>query len=112
MIARPKFYYVRSRALLKAVANLPCQECGIEGRTQASHSNQAVHGHGRGIKSSDVYIAALCVEHHALVDQGHRLSKAERIELWTTAWRNTVRALIQRGEWPADVPVPDIRSFH
>lgn len=38
----PKFPYVRSKPLLKAVATLPCQICGCHG-TQASHSNQSAH---------------------------------------------------------------------
>lgn len=112
MTACPKFTYIRSRKLLQAVAGLPCMHCGAHGSTQAAHSNQSAHGKGRGIKASDVFVAALCWICHQMLDQGSRLSRAERIDLWTTAWRNTVRALVQRGEWPSDVPVPDIRLFH
>jgi hypothetical protein len=112
MTAYPKTQYIRSRKLLQAVASLPCMHCGAHGSTQAAHSNQSAHGKGRSIKAGDQFTAALCCACHHEVDQGHRLSKAERIELWTTAWRKTVRALVQRGEWPADVPVPDIRLFH
>jgi hypothetical protein len=39
MIARPKQQYFRSRKHLMNVASLPCQNCYIEGQTQASHSN-------------------------------------------------------------------------
>jgi hypothetical protein len=86
--------------------------CGAHGSTQAAHSNQSAHGKGRGIKASDTHTAALCATCHRELDQGHRLSKAERIEMWTTAWRNTVRALIQRGEWPAEIDIPDIRRMN
>ena len=106
---RPKFQYVRSKALLKAVASLPCQLCGHPW-TQAAHSNQLIHGKGRGQKASDIYTAALCLHHHHEIDQGNKLSKQERIDLWTTAWRQTVVELVSRGEWPQDVPIPDIRG--
>lgn len=104
----PKFEYIRSKALLKAVASLPCQICGASG-TQAAHSNQSVHGKGRGIKASDVYTAAVCAHHHYEIDQGSKLSKSERIEMWTKAHHKTVRELVRRGEWPQNVPIPDIR---
>lgn len=112
MTAIAKFAYVRSRKLLLAVASLPCMHCGAHGLTQAAHSNQAAHGKGRGIKASDVFTAALCTTCHHELDQGHRLSRHERVDLWTNAWRNTVRALVQQGKWPNDIPIPDIRSFH
>lgn len=101
----PKFPYVRSKPLLKAVATLPCQICGSHG-TQASHSNQAIHGKGRSIKASDIYIAALCMACHYEIDQGSRLSKAERISLWTQAHRKTIKELSALGLWPANLPKP------
>ena len=107
----PKFPYIRSKPLLKAVASLPCQICGCHG-TQASHSNQASHGKGRSIKASDIYIAALCPACHYEIDQGHRLGKGERIAMWTRAHHKTVRELLAQGLWPMDVPVPDLRVFH
>jgi hypothetical protein len=103
-----KFEYVRSQALLTAVASLPCQECGIEGRTQAAHSNEARHGKGRGIKSSDVFTAALCVEHHTQLDQGRDLTRDERQAMWLRAHRCTVHRLVANGLWPAGVAVPEI----
>lgn len=112
MTACPKFTYIRSRKLLQAVASLSCMHCGAHGQTQAAHSNQAQHGKGKSIKASDVFTAALCCDCHRDVDQGHRLSRHERLDLWTNAWRNTVRALVQQGKWPNEIPVPDIRVFH
>ena len=112
MTGFPKTTYVRSRKLLEAVASLPCMHCGAHGCTQAAHSNQSTHGKGRGIKASDVYTAALCANCHRELDQGSRLSRHERLDLWTTAWRNTVRALVQQGKWPTEIPVPDTRVFH
>jgi hypothetical protein len=110
--AFPKTQYIRSRKLLQAVASLPCMHCGAHGLTQAAHSNASQHGKGRGIKASDVFTAALCTTCHQEIDSGHRLTRHERIDVWTNAWRNTVRALVQQGKWPNDIPVPDIRVFH
>lgn len=95
----PKFEYWRSKAHLKNVASLPCQLCGIEGYTQASHSNWAEHGKGRSIKASDEYTAALCQYCHYEIDQGHRLDKDGRREHWESAYRNTVNELKRRGLW-------------
>lgn len=107
-----KFQYVRSRKLLKAVASLPCQHCGRDGMTQAAHSNEAVHGKGRGIKASDVYTAALCFECHSELDQGKRWTREERQTVWRTAWVKTVTALVKLGMWPMDVPIPDTRRMN
>jgi hypothetical protein len=58
----------RNPKLLKAVASLPCQECGKEG-TQAAHANWSWSGKGMGIKAHDMYVAALCPECHYALDQ-------------------------------------------
>jgi len=50
MYVNRKFVYRRSKTHLQNVASLPCQLCGVDGRTQAAHSNQLIHGKGRGIK--------------------------------------------------------------
>ena len=107
-----KFQYVRSRPLLMAVASLPCQHCGRDGYTQAAHSNQAVHGKGKAIKASDVFTAALCYVCHAALDQGSHLTREQRTGLWHDAWVKTVRALVSGGDWPMNVPIPDIRVFN
>ena len=90
MASNPKFNYYRSKAHLKNVAELPCQHCGMEGQTQAAHSNWAKHGKGRGIKASDVYTAALCYSCHAELDQGMCLSKEERQMMWDNAYAKTL----------------------
>jgi hypothetical protein len=59
----PKFQYWRSHAYLRWVASLPCIACGIEGFSQAAHSNQAKHGKGRSIKASDEFTFPLCAPH-------------------------------------------------
>ena len=106
MLKYPKFQYTRSKELRMAVAALPCQLCGSTNMVQAAHSNQLVHGKGRGVKASDEYIAALCQRHHYEIDQGSHLSKDERIQEWTRAHENTVNLLLEMGKWPEDVPLP------
>lgn len=102
----PKFNYYRSKAHLKNVASLPCMVCGIEGQTQASHSNQAKHGKGRSIKASDAFTAAICVYHHSEIDQGSKMTKAEREQMWQAAHEKTVTKMLELGLWPEGVPNP------
>lgn len=98
-----KFNYFRSKKHLKNVASLCCQHCGIDGYTQAAHSNQLQHGKGRGIKASDEYTAALCLKCHYELDQGKNLSKDQRIEMWEQAHKRTVAELKRLGVWPEEL---------
>lgn len=95
----PKFSYYRSKAHLKNVASLACQNCGIEGQTQAAHSNWAEHGKGRSIKASDEFVAALCQTCHTELDQGSRLSKEQRRQMWTQAYERTKEKLKEQNLW-------------
>ena len=85
------------------VAELPCQNCYIEGQTQAAHSNWAEHGKARGLKASDEFTAALCQKCHTELDQGARLTKEQRRMLWQMAYQKTVNKLKASGKWPDDV---------
>ena len=108
MTARPKFRYIRSNRLLHACRMLPCQLCGaIDGTVVAAHSNQGIHGKGKSIKASDVFIAALCNLCHMQIDQGRNLSEDQRVERWNKAHAKTFRELLSLGLWPVDVPFPD-----
>lgn len=109
--AQPKRAYVRSKALLAAARTLPCQYSGVVGRTEAAHSNWPQHGKAKGIKADDNRIAALSAEVHRELDQGKNWSAGERQAIWWAAHCKTVRALLAAGLWPADVPIPDLRSF-
>lgn len=106
-----KFEYYRSRKLLDAVKTLPCQHCGASAPSDPAHSNQSQHGKAKGRKASDQYIAAICRADHHEIDQGSKLSKAERLAMWDAAHIKTVRELLRRGLWPEDAPLPDIRRF-
>jgi hypothetical protein len=101
----PKFKYFRSKKHLKNVASLACQHCGLEGSTQAAHSNQLKHGKGRSLRASDEYTAALCIRCHFILDQGSKLTKEERIDMWEKAHRKTIERLIELDLWPDEVKI-------
>jgi hypothetical protein len=103
---RQKFQYFRSKKHLKNVASLPCQHCGLEGQTQAAHSNMAVHGKGRGIKASDVFAAALCFACHHDLDAGHSLTKEQKQKMFFAALKSTWIELQKRGLILIDSPDP------
>jgi len=86
----------RNKQLLELVRQLPCQNCGLQdGTVVAAHSNQLRDGKGRGIKAHDFRVAALCYRCHSELDQGNRLSKEERVEMWEEAHRNTIGWLFE-----------------
>jgi hypothetical protein len=88
----------RNKQLLKLISNFPCQSCGIQDDTVvAAHSNQLRDGKGKGIKAHDYRVASLCFKCHADLDQGTRMSKAERVEFWEEAHRRTIAELFERG---------------
>lgn len=87
----------RNTKLTEAVRELPCQQCGIQdGTVVAAHSNQLRDGKGKGIKAHDFRIAALCYRCHADLDQGSKMSKEERREVWEEAHRRTIGELFLR----------------
>ena len=89
----------RNKTLLEIVRDMPCQHCEIaDGTVVAAHSNQLRDGKGRGIKSHDYRIAALCYACHMELDQGKNLSKQERVEMWEEAHRKTIGLLFDNGK--------------
>ena len=87
----------RSERLLRAIASLDCQICGISGMTQAAHANWGIYGKGMAQKAHDCFTAALCQHCHHEIDQGKELTKEERQQQWEYAWRATLLALFQNG---------------
>jgi hypothetical protein len=63
------------------VADLPCQNCYIEGQTQA----------------------ALCQTCHTELDSGARLTKEQRRDLWQIAYQKTVNKLKAGNLWPNEL---------
>jgi len=86
----------RNKKLLEAVRTAPCQHCGvIDGTVVAAHSNQQRDGKGKSIKAHDYRIAALCYCCHAGLDQGSKMSREERVEMWEEAHRKTMGWLFE-----------------
>ena len=81
----------RNQKLLEIVREAPCQTCGAQdGTVVAAHSNQLRDGKGRSIKAHDYRIAALCYSCHAQLDQGSKMSKEDRVDIWEMAHRKTI----------------------
>ena len=86
----------RNKKLLEIVRESPCQLCGAEdGTVVAAHSNQLRDGKGRAIKAHDFRVAALCFRCHAEIDQGSKMSKADRLDIWEMAHRKTIGWLFE-----------------
>lgn len=103
-----KFEYLRSKKLMEAYRQIPCQHCGADdGTVCGAHSNQSRHGKGRAIKSSDIYCASLCHRDHMMIDQGAHMTREDRESAWNAAHSKTVAELVSLGLWPDGVPVPD-----
>jgi hypothetical protein len=85
----------KDEKLLRAVASLPCQLCGLDGSTQASHSNQSRDGRGIGYKTHDYRLAALCFKCHYDIDYGNE-SREVKLDMWERAHRATIGELFKR----------------
>ena len=86
----------RNKLLLEVVRDAPCQLCGAQdGTVVAAHSNQQRDGKGTGIKAHDYRIAALCYGCHMQLDQGSKMSKEDRVDIWEMAHRKTVGWLFE-----------------
>ena len=89
----------RDRRLLEVVREAPCMVCfKQDGTVVAAHSNQLRDNKGRGTKSHDFRIAAMCYTCHTRCDQGRDLSKEERIAMWEEAHRGTIAWLFLNGK--------------
>jgi hypothetical protein len=88
----------RNKTLLEIVRESPCQLCGAQdGTVVAAHSNQQRDGKGTAIKAHDYRIAALCYSCHMELDQGSKMSKEDRQDLWEMAHRKTIGWLFESG---------------
>ena len=110
----PKAAPVRSEAYRRAVASLPCINCGVPGYSQCAHSNS---GKGAGIKASGLDSFPLCTVHpgadgrlvqgcHENFNQGALFTKAVRRELEPVWAADTQRRIQAMGLWPQNLPVP------
>ena len=98
LIANLKRKMYRNEKLIKAARLLPCQHCGVsDGTVVAAHSNQLRDGKGRGLKAHDYRIASLFFRCHSDLDQGSKMDKAQRIEMFETAHRKTLGLFFEQG---------------
>lgn len=95
----------RNRSLLDLAHDLHDCTAQIEGVCQGyspdglepAHSNQSRHGKGMSIKAHDCFHAAICHSCHVEIDQGHKLSREERAEVWQKAHERTILEYFNRG---------------
>jgi ferredoxin len=76
-----------------------CMHCGQynDGTVVGAHSNSLRDGKGKGIKAHDYRVAAMCHTCHMELDQGNKMSKDERREMWEEAHRKTIGWLFESG---------------
>ena len=90
----------RSPKILAAAKDAPvcfgCQATNV-GQVVAAHSNQLRDGKGRGLKADDFRVAYICGKCHHELDQGAKMSRAERVEFWEEAHRHTIGWLFKSG---------------
>ena len=104
---------VRSEALRRAVASLPCVICGMPGYSQAAHGSE---GKGMGIKACDLTLFPACCDRpgvrgcHSQLDQGALFTKAVRRELEPVWAADTRRKLLALGLWPKALPLQNLST--
>jgi|SRR5690348_2917180 len=82
----------RNRALLDLAYELPCTlrlPCCIGGNGEPAHANWMQFGKGKSLKAHDCYFAAACRPCHVELDQGHTMSREERMEAWMRGYIET-----------------------
>lgn len=86
----------RNKKLLESVREAPCMRCNAQdGTVVAAHSNSLSDGKGKGIKAPDHKIAALCFRCHYEIDQGSKMNKQERRDVWVKAHIDTISWLFE-----------------
>lgn len=89
----------RNKKLLETVREAPCMHCGSQdGSVVAAHSNSLSDGKGKGIKAHDFKIAALCFRCHYDLDQGSKMTKQERRDMWLNAHIKTIGWLFENDK--------------
>lgn len=103
MTAFPKSKPMRDQKYLRLVASMPCFSCGIEGRSQAAHSNLAKHGKGGAMKAGDYYTFPLCaptignIGCHAKFDQNLLTTKVNKETLTEFFIKSAQQRAIRAG---------------
>ena len=93
---------VRSEALRRAVASLPCINCGIQGYSQAAH----LPPEAKGMKQSDLLTFPLCCTRvgipgcHQDYDQYRLFPRAAAMAVGRAWAADTQRRILAMGLWP------------
>jgi hypothetical protein len=94
----------RNRPLLDLARGQPCQMrvsgvcIGGTETTVSAHSNQARHGHGKGVKAADPFVAESCVACHTWLDSGPA-TRAEKEAAWQLGFERTLVARFERLDY-------------
>lgn len=64
--------------------------------TVACHSNYSEDGHGKGIKSDDIFVAFGCYHCHTWLDQG-KASREEKRDVFHRGMKRTWKRLFEKG---------------
>ena len=99
----PKTKPHRDGKYLRLIATMPCFPCGIDGYSQAAHSNLAKHGKGGAQKASDYATFPLCattvgdIGCHAKFDQHLIVTKQNKETLTDFYVKSAQRRAIAAG---------------
>jgi hypothetical protein len=109
----PKENAVRSPRYLRIVASLPCAHCGIEGYSQAAHSDQ---GKGLAIKADDRYTYPACCSRpgvpgcHMQIGTLAMYDRQQRRDIERIMVAQTIRKVEALGLWPLGVEKPQLEK--
>lgn len=90
----------RSPKLLRYAKDAPhCMACGRHnsGDVVMAHANWAEYGKGMSIKANDWAVAAMCGRCHSELDQGSKMDREDRKEVWRRAHVKTLAWLFETG---------------
>lgn len=94
----------RDEKLRRAIASLPCAECGLDSGCQHAHANTPPFGKGKGVKAHDWAAFPLCPDGPGYVGchskhDGYMsgLTKSERIDHEAMLIARTFGMLMERG---------------
>lgn len=101
-----RFVY-RNKKILAHANGRSCTNCGAQdGSVVAAHSNQGIHGYGKGIKSHDCYVAFLCGNCHSWLDRAsigvdptgwYMPTREDKVKMFNLAMNKTLLVLFRDG---------------
>ena len=103
---------VRSEAYRRAVASLPCINCGIQGYSQAAH----LPPEAKGMKQSDLLTFPLCCTRvgiagcHQDYDQYRLFPRAAAMAVGRAWAADTQRRILAMGLWPKALPLQNFST--